>query len=150
MKRYLFIILGIAILSALAYTVFSTFFQSKIIILKKDGFVNLNVDIARTDKEKIEGLSNRKYIPENYGMLFIFDKEDYPEMWMRNTLISLDMIFISSNFRIVDIKHAYPCKKDPCEIYKPGMRSKYVLEVNGNLTIKKDINIGDRINIYLT
>ena len=150
MKKYLLVILGMAIFLTLAYSVFSTFFQSKAVILTKNDIIKINVDVAETEEDKVMGLSNKKYLPANSGMLFVFDKEEYPNMWMRSTLMPLDMIFISSNFRIVDIKHVYPCKQDPCEIYKPEKRSKYVLEVNENFTTKNNIGIGDRINIYLT
>ena len=66
---------------------------------------------------------------------------------MKNTLIPLDMIFISKESEIVDIKYAVPCREDPCAKYSPAKPAKYVLEVNGNFTIKNSIKIGDKIVI---
>ncbi|MBS3134291.1 DUF192 domain-containing protein [Candidatus Woesearchaeota archaeon] len=148
MKRYFFVIALISIILIIVKTVFSMFFGSNLVILKDNGSVKLNVDIAETPLERTRGLMDVKNLPYGNGMLFIFEKSGYPEMWMKDTLIPLDMIFISGNFRVVDIKYAIPCRKDPCEIYKPIRESKYILEVNGNFTSEKGIEIGDRVNIY--
>ena len=78
-------------------------------------------------------------------MLFIVDNEKTRSFCMKNPLIPLDMIFISNGFEIVDIKYAEPCKEDPCASYSPVKPAKYVLEVNGNFTIKNSIKIGDKM-----
>ena len=89
----------------------------------------------------------RDKLNENSGMLFIFENEDYQIFWMKNTLIPLDMVFIDSGMRVVDIKLAVPCLKDPCDLYRPSKPSKYILEVNGNFTIRNNIKIGDCVAI---
>ncbi|MBI2654054.1 DUF192 domain-containing protein [Candidatus Woesearchaeota archaeon] len=109
--------------------------------------IKINAEIADDNEERMNGLMFRKNLDENEGMLFVFDNEEVQIFWMKNTLIPLDMIFINENLEIVGIKHAVPCEKEPCGIYQSEKPAKYVLEVNGNFTIKNKIKIGDRINI---
>ena len=109
--------------------------------------VHVNIEIADTFDERQSGLMFRDHLDENDGMLFIFDEEGYYPFWMKNTLIPLDMIWISEDLRVVDILHANPCKQDPCKSYKPSGNAKYVVEVNQNFTTKNNINIGDKLRI---
>jgi len=109
--------------------------------------IHLNVEIVDTFEERQVGLMFRDHLNENDGMLFIFDEEGYYPFWMKNTLIPLDMIWISESLQVVDILHADPCTEDPCTSYKPSGNAKYVVEVNQNFTIKNNIEIGDRLRI---
>ena len=109
--------------------------------------LKLNVEIADDNEERMNGLMFRKNLDENSGMFFVFENEKLQTFWMKNTLIPLDIIFIDKDLKIVDIKHAVPCEKDPCVLYKSSEKSRFVLEVNGNFTIKNNINIGNRIII---
>lgn len=106
--------------------------------------IEINVEIADEREERAKGLMFRKFLEKNSGMLFVFDNEDYHSFWMKNTLIPLDMIFISESFEIVDIIYATPCLEDPCRSYKPARKAKYVLEVNGNFTAKNGIKTGNK------
>lgn len=108
---------------------------------------SIKVEIADTPEERSLGLMNRENICKDCGMLFIFENEDYHSFWMKNTLIQLDIIFISSDLTIVDVIQAKPCTKDPCEIYEPKAKAKYVLEVNRNYTTINKIKIGNRVKI---
>lgn len=80
-------------------------------------------------------------------MLFIFDSSgDYP-FWMKNTLIPLDIIWISKDKKVVDIKeNAKPCRSEMCETYSPKSDAKYVLEINGGLANKYKIKVGDALS----
>ena len=98
MKRYFFVIALISIILIIVKTVFSMFFGSNLVILKDNGSVKLNVDIAETPLERTRGLMDVKNLPYGNGMLFIFEKSGYPEMWMKDTLIPLDMNFIYPKF----------------------------------------------------
>jgi uncharacterized protein len=105
----------------------------------------VNVEIADTAKERAQGLMFRENLGESEGMLFVFEGENYHSFWMKNTLIPLEMIFINENLEIVDIKHAVPCKIDPCANYRPAEPAGYVLEVNEGFSAENGISIGDRV-----
>lgn len=109
--------------------------------------IKINVEIADDELEQTEGLMFREKLKENEGMLFVFENEAMQIFWMKNTLISLDIIFIDKNFKIVNIENAVPCKDEPCDLYKSSKPAEYVLEVNGNFTIKNNIKIGDKMTI---
>jgi len=103
----------------------------------------LKVEIAKTEEERALGLMFRHSLPENRGMLFIFEKEEYQSFWMKNCFFPLDLIFMDKNGKIVDIKENFePCKDDPCPSYKSKEKAKYVLEVNGGFCKKNNIKVG--------
>ena len=109
--------------------------------------IKIKVEIADDAAERAKGLMLRDFLDENSGMLFIFEKEGNYSFWMKNTIIPLDMIWISDSMEIVDISHADPCVEEPCRSYRPQEEARYVLEVNGNFTVEKGIQIGDNIAI---
>lgn len=87
------------------------------------------VAVARTEKEKYEGLSSIDYLPENYGMLFVYE-EPQKDLWftMADTKIPLDIIFISDDMEVLSVHHCKALSKDPVE--DTSHRAQYVLEVN--------------------
>ncbi|OGZ78582.1 MAG: hypothetical protein A2358_01760 [Candidatus Staskawiczbacteria bacterium RIFOXYB1_FULL_37_44] len=106
------------------------------------------VELAKTNAEREKGLMYRKELNKNSGMLFVFDKEGVYPFWMQNTLISLDIIWINSNNKIVFIaENAQPCKGLICSQIKPGVKAKYVLEINAGLANNFNIKIGDLVQI---
>jgi len=73
---------------------------------------------------------NRTSLDEDKGMLFIFEQPGVFGFWMKNTLISLDMLRLDDQYKIVYIQNsAQPCPADPCQTYNPGKNAKYVLEL---------------------
>ncbi|MFC2143359.1 DUF192 domain-containing protein [Candidatus Aenigmatarchaeota archaeon] len=110
------------------------------------GEVNITVDVADEPDEWEKGLMNVDSLDQDRGMLFIFPDETEKSFWMRNTLIPLDIVFVSSDMRIVNIfPNARPCVEARCSYY--NAIAKYVVEVNGNFTIENNIEIGDTIQI---
>jgi hypothetical protein len=88
------------------------------------------VELARTDEEKALGLMFRDTLPANFGMLFLFDRDDYLPFWMKNTLLPLDFVWLDKRGTVVDVKASVPpCKLDPCPSYKPSKPARYVLEL---------------------
>ena len=73
-------------------------------------------------------------------MLFIFDEQSPKTFWMKNTKIPLDMVFLDSNWTVVEIKRDVPpCFEDPCERYT-SLPAQYVLEVNAGAA--REIGVG--------
>jgi uncharacterized membrane protein (UPF0127 family) len=108
------------------------------------------VELATTTEEMTIGLMNRTSLPENMGMLFIFDEEGTNKLWMKNTLIPLDMIWMDENGKIIYIeRNAQPCYVPACPVFGPESGSKYALEVNGGFTEMHNIKLGDIAGIYI-
>ena len=97
-----------------------------------------NVRIAITDEEQSDGLKNIEKLFDNEGMLFVFDKEDQVSMWMEDTVIPLDVIFIDEDYNVVKVQQGVPKSKELIT----SDNTKYVLEVNAGSGIK----IGDELD----
>lgn len=95
--------------------------------------------IAKSEEDKRQGLMYVESLPPDEGMLFVWDSEDTRQMWMKNTLIPLDIIAINDDDEVIMVYPARP--KD--ETLIPFMSTKYILEVNQNSGIK----IGDDFEI---
>jgi len=73
---------------------------------------------------------NRESLPQDAGMLFVFDTPGSYGFWMKNTLIPLDIIRLDQNFVVVDTATMTPCTADPCPSYNHRGLALYVLEIN--------------------
>ena len=120
-----------------------TFSNEKIEISIYNKNITFNVEVAKTKEERRTGLMYRKKLLNNEGMLFIFPREKIIQLWMKNTYIPLDVIFISENKVIVDIKKNM--EKLSETIVKSKVKSRYALEFNAGLINKLDIKIGDKV-----
>jgi hypothetical protein len=107
------------------------------------GEVPVRVEVADTPQTRSLGLMYRTNLTEDQGMIFLFEKEDDHQFWMKNTPLSLDMIFISGDGRIVGIqKNTEPFSMRPLG---PGAPSRAVLEVRGGFSDKHGLKAGDRV-----
>jgi uncharacterized membrane protein (UPF0127 family) len=107
------------------------------------------VEVPDDREEFARGLMFRKHLPWNSGMLFAFDDEEPRRFWMKNTLIPLDMIFVDSSSKIIDIKeNVPPCKQEECPTYPSKEPAQYVLEVNAGFVQENGVKIGDRLATF--
>ncbi len=101
------------------------------------------VEIAATEPERNRGLMFRQELAADHGMLFVFDRPTRIAMWMKDTPLPLDMLFIGADGRIVDIhERAVPFSLD---MIASGRRARYVLEVNGGTVDRLGLGVGDRV-----
>lgn len=110
----------------------------------------IKIDIEITDNrfEQVRGLMFRSNLPEKGGMLFIMDREELQSFWMKNTYISLDIIYVNSRFEIVKIqKYTQPQSEESVPSIK---KAKYVVEVNAGFCDRFGIKEGDRISFKRT
>jgi len=112
-------------------------------IITAAGVVPFSVEVMRTDEERERGLMFRKELPEGRGMLFDFRPEQSVSMWMKNTLIPLDMIFIQSDGRILRIAENTEVQSE--KIIPSGGPVRGVLEVIAGTAKKLGIKPGDRV-----
>jgi uncharacterized protein len=113
---------------------------------------NIAVEIAKTSEERSKGLSGKKSLDAESGMLFVFEKnETSPAFWMKDMLIPLDIIWIESGKIIrIDKNVQMPAAKTPdskLKIYTAGVSVDYVLEVNANYCDTNSIKVGDAVTL---
>ncbi|MFH1284899.1 MAG: DUF192 domain-containing protein [Candidatus Peregrinibacteria bacterium] len=101
----------------------------------------IDIEFAQTDEEISRGLMNRESMPEDYGMLFVYDTSEQRSFWMKDTEIPLDIVFIDENFNISNIQgHTEPLSQTPIPSVEPA---RYVLEVNAGFADEWGIKKGD-------
>lgn len=104
---------------------------------------HFTVELALTRQDQARGLMHRESMAPDAGMLFVFDPPRPASFWMRNTLISLDMLFIDAEGRIVNIaERTTPQTDDPHSSAGPV---RAVLEINGGLSAMLGIAPGDLV-----
>jgi uncharacterized membrane protein (UPF0127 family) len=110
----------------------------------------LRVEIARTPEARSQGLMYRTALPEDAGMLFVFDADGRWGFWMKNTLIPLSIGFIDRTWRLLEVldMHVAPDPAHgPFEIYEPRQAYRYALEVNQGLFARRGIAPGARLQL---
>jgi len=104
---------------------------------------HFNVELAQTDEQRARGLMFRESLAEDAGMLFLYQRDRPLSMWMKNTLISLDMFFIDRRGRIVRIaERTTPLSERSISSGRPA---RAVLEVPGGTAERLQIRPGDRV-----
>jgi len=121
-----------------------TFPSEKLEIISTAGKTHsFTVEVASSDAQRQQGLMFRKSMGDDHGMLFDFKEDRDVMMWMRNTLIPLDMLFISKGGKITHVHpNAVPNSED---IISSNGPIRYVLELNGGAAKKLNISVGDTV-----
>jgi uncharacterized membrane protein (UPF0127 family) len=120
-----------------------TFPTSSLTIVTHSKKLNFNVEVARTEEQERLGLMFRKSLDERHGMIFDFGIPRHIEMWMKNTLITLDMVFIDNNNTIACI--AENTKVESTDIITCDKDARFVLEVAGGTAKRYHIAKGDKV-----
>ncbi|MFP3089105.1 DUF192 domain-containing protein [Treponema sp. TIM-1] len=106
--------------------------------------IRIQVEIARTEAERAQGLMHRTALPDGEGMLFVFERDQILSFWMKDTLIPLSIAFISYDGRILEIYDMQP--RDLSSVH--SRRSvRYALEVPQGWFERTGIRVGDRLNL---
>jgi hypothetical protein len=154
------IIVGVVVVALLGFFIFNNFinnnepeveyysftkegeltFTDSLGVLK----IKIDLEIADNDYERQLGLMNRKEMKENEGMFFIFPVQQLQSFWMRNTLISLDMMFVNDQKEIVTIHKDTKILSDTS--YPSTQPALYVVEVLAGFAERHNIQVGDKIN----
>ncbi len=103
--------------------------------------------LAKSDQDRIKGLSGHKKLDNNQGMLFVWDKKGVYPFWMKNMLFSIDIIYIDDNTVVYVVQNA-PAPSGQTQIltiYKPDQPANYVLEVNAGTAQKLGIKKGTKV-----
>ncbi len=116
--------------------------------------VNINgqtirLEVARTSEEQSIGLMNRTDLAKDRGMLFVFSPPRPVSFWMKNTLIPLDMVFMSNGVVKYIGTQIPPCAGDPCPSYGPEPKIDIdgVIELRGGRAAELNLKIDDRLKV---
>ena len=122
----------------------ATFETEDLLIQTRSGKVHrFDVELALTTEQRSQGLMHRKSMPQDHGMLFDFGETRPVSMWMRNTPLPLDMLFIQRDGTISHIhRKAVPFSEAIIDSRGPV---NYVLELNGGRAAALGIDVGDRV-----
>lgn len=136
--------LGVIFFLSLWMGLLACYSSPRVIISTKSGQeLVLKVEVADTPEKRVLGLQYRSELSDDQGMLFLFPSESVQSFWMKNTPLSLDMVFIGGDLRIVGIIHqAVPFSITSRSVSAP---SRFVLEVQGGLSRQKGIEVGDTV-----
>ena len=107
------------------------------------GELNYRVEVADTDRLKSIGLMYRASMPERQGMLLLNDKPQRMNIWMKNTFIPLDIIYIDRNGHIVKIVEN--ARTESTTVMPSDGKVKAVLELNAGQVQRQEIAVGDRV-----
>lgn len=113
-------------------------------IITKTQRQTFEVEVARTRKQRARGLMFRKDIPKRSGMLFDFGRDQEIRMWMKDTLIPLDMIFIGSDGRVLRIEQN--AEPESLSLISSDGPARMVLEVKAGTAKRFGISAGDRVS----
>jgi len=114
------------------------------------GGKSFSVEIADTTEKHALGLMFRDSMPSDHGMLFIFPSEAPRSFWMRNTRISLDIMYFDKDLKLVSIyADTQPCKVRNCPSYPSTGPARYVLELNAGTAAELGVNVGDTLIVKL-
>lgn len=101
------------------------------------------LELARTPEEQQQGLMFRESLPDGTGMLFQFDSDSAHHFWMKNTMISLDMVWLDASGKVLFVSaDTPPCRADPCPSYGPDGPARNVLEIAGGMARREQIEVG--------
>lgn len=119
-----------------------TFRTSEMTIHTAHGPRKFSIELALTDAQAEQGLMFRRYLAPDAGMLFDFVRPIPVQMWMKNTLIPLDMLFLDAGGKIIDIhERAVPYSLDVITSKAPV---RFAVELNGGTVARLGIRVGDR------
>ncbi|MDN5211432.1 DUF192 domain-containing protein [Fulvivirgaceae bacterium BMA12] len=113
----------------------------------KDTIRLIDIEVADNAQDRAQGMMHRTAMPDDRGMLFIFKEEREQSFWMKNTPLSLDIIYVNKGKEIVTIyKHTQPYSENPIPSFKEAL---YVVETVAGFCDKYDVKEGDFIEYNL-
>jgi uncharacterized membrane protein (UPF0127 family) len=121
---------------------------TRITFVNKDGSnLDLLVEVADTPEERSKGLMSRESLPENQGMLFVFESEGEVGFWMKDTLIPLSIAFIEGEGKVIDIQDMEPQTET---VHKPDEPYLYAVEANQGWFARNGIETRSQVRLART
>lgn len=145
MKKYLAYFIFSVCALYLSILVIREFYYPKSVITI-NGY-SLTVEQALTPRQQTKGLSIKKTLSENHGMVFVYNHDDYLSFWMKGMNFPIDIIWLDNQCRVVHIEENLPpCPlTGDCPTYTPTQRARYVLETIAGFTKRYQVEQGKTI-----
>ncbi len=150
MKKTKILFLAIALIGAAGWIFAAQSHKAQRLKMTSLYFPNgkkISVSVADTPNEREIGLMYRKALPKNYGMIFVFPQKDAMEFWMKNTLTSLDIVYIGSDKEITRIYSrvkASTLKTPDAKVARVWGVGQYVLELPAGTAVREHFKIGQK------
>ncbi len=118
-----------------------------VIVVRFPGGAALEAEVAETPEKLLFGLAFRETLPDDHGMLFLFEQSDLRQVWTKQYQFNVDLMWINESKHVVHIvETAIPCVHDPCEWYgPPPERARYVLVANSGFVDRADVSVGQEL-----
>lgn len=110
---------------------------------------DISLIVVDTPETRETGLGNRAGLPQDQAMLFVFEKPDKYEFWMKDMKFPLDMIWLDPNFKVVYIQTNISPDTYPDITFMPDQDALYVLEANAGFAAQNSLKIGDVVQVSL-
>lgn len=110
----------------------------------------LQVEVMVKDQDRAMGLMYRPSLPEDHGLLFVFEQAEFHSFWMKNCRFPIDMLWLDGDHRVVHVAEAVPpCKAEPCPTYAPMRKASFVVELNAGQARREKATIGTQLSFEL-
>lgn len=113
------------------------------------GTARIAATIADNHDSRTQGLSDTRSLPQDAGMLFVFQQDDTWQFWMKDMHYNLDIIWLDANKNVVTIASDVTPATYPQTVYSPTAPARYVLEVNAGFAAKYNVTVGEKAAFML-
>jgi uncharacterized protein len=104
--------------------------------------VTVRLEVAADPPSRTRGLSGRRSVAPNTGMVFLYPVDTTGGFWMKDTLVPLSIAFVASNGQVVSTNEMVPCQADPCPVYQPARPYRYAVELTAGALAAAGIGPG--------
>lgn len=142
-KRIIFLAL-MALLLISGALLFNTPKRSEVIEVRFPSGAKLQAEVADTPEKLLFGLAFRESLPENRGMIFLFEKSGLHKVWTKGFQFPVDVIWVDESKQIIHVEEAaQPCIEDPCLWHgPPPENARYVIEANVGFVQRAEAVVG--------
>ena len=140
----------LAVVLALTVSAATLYARPAVVPLRLPSGKVLQSEVMVKDEDRAMGLMFRPSLPADHGMLFVFDQSDFHTIWMKNCRFPIDIVWLDDDRRVVDVAPSVPpCKADPCPVYQPMRRARYVVEMNAGEARREKVARGVALDFKL-
>ncbi len=126
--------------------------EQQVVILTLPKGQQITLDVADSPEERLLGLFFMKSLPDDRGMVFIFEDGEPLKLWTRRYRFPIDLLWLDREFQVVNYEEEIaPCEKDPCPTYSPSDgKAPYAVAISAGQIRQHGLAQGDRLNLSRT